>query len=71
MTRKPVQSSNMRSIGYDESTKRLKVEFSSGLIYQYNDVPPKMYAALMNAEDKDKACEGLIHTGSSKYTKIA
>lgn len=39
MTRKPVQSSNITSVGYDPRTSELEIEFSSGGVYRYASVP--------------------------------
>jgi len=47
MVRQLVSSTNVRSIGYDDATDTLAVEFHSGGIYQYFDVPKTVYAALM------------------------
>lgn len=47
MTRIPVQSSNIRAIGYDTGT--LEVEFKDGSVYQYADVPQKVHDALLKA----------------------
>ena len=49
MQRQPVKSSNIRSLGYDEVSHMLEIEFSSGDVYQYFDVPPREYQALMQA----------------------
>jgi len=48
---KPVESSNIRAIGYDESKAELHVEFKGG-IYIYHDVPKKVYDNFMVAESK-------------------
>ncbi|HKO77819.1 MAG TPA: KTSC domain-containing protein [Flavobacterium sp.] len=45
MRRQSVKSSNIAAIGHDETNKVLEIEFLSGGIYQYLDVP---YYALMN-----------------------
>lgn len=45
----PVESSNIRSIGYDDVTRRLYVQFKNMSIYQYDDVPPHVAMGLMNA----------------------
>jgi hypothetical protein len=52
--RQPVKSRILRSVGYDESTKILEIEFSSGFVYQYSGVPPKVYADLMRSEEIGK-----------------
>jgi hypothetical protein len=50
MKRQNVPSSNLRSIGYDAKEHILEVEFVRGAVYQYFDVPPSEYQALMNAD---------------------
>lgn len=54
MQRQPVNSSNIASIGYDESSQILEVEFKSGGIYQYFNVPKNAYEIFMNAGSKGK-----------------
>jgi hypothetical protein len=49
MERQPVVSSNIGSIGYDPSSSVLEVEFRSGMVYQYFDVPAHVHEALMSA----------------------
>ncbi len=46
----PVESSVIRAVGYDAGSRTLQVEFSSGAVYQYFDVPPEEHAALLRAE---------------------
>lgn len=54
MQRKKVSSSNISSIGYDESSRILEIEFNNGSIYQYLDVPKAKFVALMNADSHGK-----------------
>ncbi len=49
-----VKSRILRSVGYDDSTKILEIEFSSGYVYQYSGVPPKVYADLMRSDEIGK-----------------
>ncbi len=49
MTRITVDSKNIKSIGHDRETWVLEVEFNSGLIYQYQNVPRVIYAAALIA----------------------
>ena len=49
MKRETVSSSNLRSIGYDRSIQTLEIEFNSGGIYQYSQVPENVYTGLMDA----------------------
>ncbi len=52
MQRKSVASSAISSVGYDESSSVLEVEFESGVVYDYFDVPPKVYKDLLQASSK-------------------
>ena len=52
MERDLVNSSSIRSIGYDRSTDTLEVEFVNGSIYQYYDVPDNIYENFMVAPSK-------------------
>lgn len=50
MRRKIVDSSMIRSIGYEAENHILEIEFNSGRVYQYSNVPKKEYKELMKAE---------------------
>jgi hypothetical protein len=52
MIRQIVSSSNIRSIGYDNVNLILEIEFNSNSIYQYSNVIPSVYNALMSANSK-------------------
>jgi hypothetical protein len=52
--RLPVKSRILRSVGYDESTKTLEIEFTSGIVYQYFGVPQKVYTDLMHSGEIGK-----------------
>lgn len=49
MDRQSVVSSNIAAIGYDDESSTLEIEFTSGGIYQYSDVPRGTYDDLMSA----------------------
>ncbi len=49
MERVPVQSSNLRAIGYDSATEILEVEFLDDAVYEYKNVPQVIYEQLMSA----------------------
>lgn len=49
MKRQPVKSSNIASIGYNDETNILEIEFRSGGIYQYFSVPKAVHQRLMSA----------------------
>lgn len=54
MKRKPVVSRNIRTIGYEESTQTLEIEFLNNFIFQYYNVPQIIYSEMMKAESKGK-----------------
>jgi hypothetical protein len=49
MIRKPVTSSNLKSVGYDPGSAMLEIEFQDGSVYQYSGVPQNVHQALMAA----------------------
>ena len=49
MQRKRVNSSKLRSVGYDEATRTLEVEMSNGQVFQYSGVYPEVYRRFMAA----------------------
>lgn len=52
MNRSPVASSTIVTIGYDEPSQTLEVEFKSGGVYQYYNVPQGLADELMQASSK-------------------
>lgn len=49
MNRDDVDSSNLKSVGYDPDSRTLEVEFHHGGIYQYFGVPAQVYESLMRS----------------------
>ncbi|WP_320416563.1 KTSC domain-containing protein [Candidatus Nitrosotenuis chungbukensis] len=47
MERMRIESSDLKSVGYDESTQTLEIEFRQGGVYQYFGVPKKIHDGLM------------------------
>ncbi|HSV88583.1 MAG TPA: KTSC domain-containing protein, partial [Bacteroidales bacterium] len=45
----PVASSTIAAVGYDKEAHILEIEFHHGAIYQYVDVPEKVYEELMSS----------------------
>lgn len=52
MHRNHISSSAISSVGYDERSSVLEVEFSSGAVYDYFKVPPRVYRDLLKAPSK-------------------
>ena len=49
MDRKKINSSNIRSAGYDPRNRVLEIEFSNGGITQYSGVSDEVHRRLMNS----------------------
>jgi hypothetical protein len=49
MQRKRVNSSKLRSVGYDEKSQVLEVELSNGQVTQYLNVYPEVFRQFMAA----------------------
>lgn len=43
MVRRPVESTMAKSIGYDVDSSTLEIEFQSGEIWQYYEVPEQLF----------------------------
>jgi len=70
MERIPVTSSNIKSIGYDELSSVLEVEFTSGDIYQYLDVPIYLYEQFLQTSSYGQFLNENIRY-QYRYTKIS
>ena len=49
MERRRVNSSKIRSVGYDEKTRTMEIEMSNGQVYQYVGVYPEVSRRFMAA----------------------
>ena len=54
LEREPVRSSNLTSVGYDGQRRVLEIEFRSGGIYRYLDVPKETHTGLMASDSKGR-----------------
>lgn len=52
MNKRVVSSSTIISIGYDRTTETLEIEFGSGRVYQYYDVPRNLHQEIMQVPSK-------------------
>lgn len=69
MTLSPVESSNIRAIGYDGARRHLYIEFKAAGLYRYDDVPPQTVAAFMGATSIGQHFHRHIK-GAYKHTRI-
>ena len=60
MRRRRVESTTVRSVGYQRRSRVLEIEFRSGAVYQYVDVPATVYEEFWKAESKGKYFNGEI-----------
>ena len=70
MQRTSVTSSNICSIGYDPQSSVLEVEFTSGDVYQYFNVPEHLYRGLMNTSSHGQFLNDYIKY-SYRYQKVS
>lgn len=72
MTRHPVESSQIRSLGYDAEARVLEVEFTSkgNPVYRYFDVSSDVYAALSEAESVGAYFTNYIKRGGYRYERV-
>ncbi len=54
MNRHQVASSNIKTMGYDNITQTLEVEFHNGWVYQYYGVPEALYREMGQASSKGR-----------------
>ena len=54
MHRQRVDSSGVVSVGYDDWSKTLEIEFPGGAVYDYAHVPEMLYRDLLEAESKGR-----------------
>ncbi len=69
MNRIPITSSTIASIGFDEDSSTLEIEFLSGSVYQYFDVPFSIYNGLLEADSKGQYMNQFIK-GQYRFVKI-
>lgn len=69
MNRQSVSSSNIASIGYDQASQTLEIEFLNGSIYQYFDIPQHVYGGLMSASSHGQYLAQNIK-GYYRYSKV-
>jgi hypothetical protein len=54
MRREKVDSTTLQSVGYESKSQVLELEFCSGALYQYFEVPEEEHQALLSAESKGR-----------------
>ncbi|MQA32568.1 KTSC domain-containing protein [Modestobacter roseus] len=60
MRRAHVQSSSVRSVGYDLDHRVLEIEYVGGGVYDYLDVPPEEALALLESDSIGRYLNGVV-----------
>ena len=68
MNRTAIQSSNLRSVGFEDGT--LEVEFNHGGIYQYFDVPDYIFGGLFDAPSAGQYFDVNVKKAGYRYEKV-
>lgn len=69
MKRVAVVSSNLREVGYDPASSTLEVQFIDGRVYQYFDVPERVYRELLAASSVGQFFHREIR-GEYRYARV-
>lgn len=69
MEREQVSSSNIASIGHDANSETLEIEFLNGSVYQYFDVPRKVFEELRDSSSVGGYLASNIK-GIYRYSKV-
>jgi hypothetical protein len=69
MERQAVTSSSIASVGYDAPSSVLEVEFLNGRLYQYLDVPQRVFEEFVEAESVGSYLNRHVK-GSYQYLRL-
>jgi hypothetical protein len=69
MQRSPLQSQAVLSAGYDPATRELEIEYRTGRIYRYREVPHGVFEFLLRTPSKGGYVNRMIH-GRYVYEEI-
>ena len=70
MQREPIDSSVIASMGYVAARRILEIEFHSGDIYRYFDIPEEEYAAFRSADSKGTYLNQVFKPRGYRYLRI-
>jgi hypothetical protein len=65
-----VSSTNLSSVGYEEESLTLRVEFLNGTSYEYYNVPKEVFEELLNSSSKGQYLNSNIKKGGYPYSKL-
>jgi hypothetical protein len=70
VVRQQVESSSVRSLGYDAANRALEVQFVSGAVYRYLDVPSRVVDGLAVAPSIGRYVARNVR-GTYRYRRVA
>ena len=70
MKRVRLVSSMIAAAGYDPATRVLELEFATGAVYQYSDVPLDVYRSLLDAPSRGRFFHSRIR-GAFRCHRVA
>lgn len=70
MERTSIISTNIKSVGYDKESLLLEVEFTSGEVYRYFDIPEHLYQTFLHASSHEEFLNNNIKF-NYRYQKIS
>lgn len=70
MNRIPIRSSHLKSIGHDEKTNTLEVEFQNGRVYQHANVNRSAYHQILAMPSSGGAFHRIIKARNHPATEI-
>jgi len=70
MKRAAVTSRSLRSLGYDPEQQVLEVQFSSGALYRYEEVPPDAVQALLEADSLGRHFNQVFKPQHYRYRRL-
>jgi len=68
--RTPIASSAIVSIGYDVEFKVLEVEFVSGAVYRYFDVPRATYHDMLESASRGRYLNRVVKLEEFRYERV-
>jgi hypothetical protein len=70
MERQPVTSTHVRSVGYEQASMTLEVEFVDGAVYEYFGVPPEVHVGLMAATSHGEYFDVHVKKAGYRYARV-
>ena len=70
MDRTSVDSSLIKSLGYEVSSLTLEVEFHTGSVYQYLEVPSDIYEDLCSSDSVGKSFNALVKKQGYEFKQV-